>query len=56
MLAIPVLRPPLNLPRCSTLKHLVLLFLAVILSEQENLMCKKKTKKNIELWFEISVE
>ena len=55
MLAIPVLRPPLNLPRCSTLKHLVLLFLAVILSEQENLMCKKY-QKNIELWFEISVE
>ena len=30
----------------------MLVFLAVILSEQENLMCKKK----IELWFETSVE
>ena len=39
--------------RYSSLKHLVLLFLAVILSEQEKLMCKKI---NTEFWFEISVE
>ena len=53
-----MLRPPLHLLRCNSLQHLVLLFLAVILSEQENLTCKKKKKKkiNIRLWFEISVE
>ena len=42
MLARPVLRPPLHLLRYSSLQHLVLLFLAVILLEQENLTCKKK--------------
>ena len=63
-----MLRPPLHLLRCNSLQHLVLLFLAVILSEQENLTCKKKKKKfkkkkkkkkkkiHILLWFEISVE
>ena len=53
MLVTSVLRLPLNLLRCSSLKHLVLLFLAVILSEQENLMWKEL---NIEIWFEISVK
>ena len=54
-----MLRPPLHLLRCNSLQHLVLLFLAVILSEQENFTCKKKKKKkkiHILLWFEISVE
>ena len=54
-----MLRPPLHLLRCNSLQHLVLLFLAVILSEQENLTCKKKKKKkkiHILLWFDISVE
>ena len=55
-----MLRPPLHLLRCNSLQHLVLLFLAVILSEQENLTCKKKkiNKKKIHilLWFDISVE
>ena len=53
MLVTSVLRLPLHLLRCSSLKHLVLLFLAVILSEQENLMWKEL---NIEIWFEISVK
>ena len=51
-----MLRPPLHLLTCNSLQHLVLLFLAVILSEQENLTCKKKKKIHIQLWFEISVE
>ena len=49
MLATTVQRPP----RCSILLDSDLLFLAVMLSEQENLTWKKK---NNELWFEISVE
>ena len=53
MLATPVLRPLLHLLRCTSLEHLVLLFLAVMLSEQENLTCKTV---NIELWFGISFE
>ena len=63
MLATPVLRLQLDLRRCSFLWHLVLVFLAIILSEQENLKFqvqkkrKKKEKKvNIEHWFEILVE
>ena len=53
MLATPVQRAPLHLLRCSSLKPLVLLFLAAILLEQGNLICKKI---NTELWCEILVE
>ena len=56
MLTTPVLRPPLHLLKCSSLQHLVLLFLTAISSEQDNLIRKKKQQINIELWFEISAE